>query len=76
MNSIPEFTFEYNQGFPQWDFSINQSELSRFNEEYGTLDLSPSDDSQKKMFNVQTLTGAGSPQLIKSPPKKSYSLRK
>ncbi|CAI2369454.1 unnamed protein product [Moneuplotes crassus] len=76
MDTLPEFSFEYNQVFPQWDFASNYNELDKFSEKYGTVEQEFDDNSQKKMFNLQELEDVRLQKFNKSSVKNIDCLRK
>ncbi|CAI2369160.1 unnamed protein product [Moneuplotes crassus] len=71
-----EFNFQYNQLFPQWDFSTDYEELLQFSEKYGTVDHELGNDPQLNISSCETEEDVISEQLHKASIKSKYSLRK
>ncbi|CAI2369341.1 unnamed protein product [Moneuplotes crassus] len=77
MKSFHHFTFEYDQLFPQWDFTIDQAELLRFSEKYGTVECEIDDnDPQQKMLKCASLGNDACLKINEPEIGKSYCLRK
>ncbi|CAI2369962.1 unnamed protein product [Moneuplotes crassus] len=76
MLNFTDFTFEYDQLFPQWDFSTDYKELLQFSEKYGTVGYGFGVKLSKKMFDPENSDKSQCSHVDAASNQGIYSLRK